>query len=62
LILLSVLYENGGIIIDDLLTITENFNWVKHINNSIYVNRGNQGVEPKVVGFYSPFYSSPAQK
>jgi len=56
--MLSALYEQGGVIIDDAVTITENFDWIRQIKSNIYVNRGNPGAQPQVVGFYSLFYSS----
>jgi hypothetical protein len=58
LILFSILYERGGVVIDERLTLTENFDWIRQIKTNIYVNRGNPGAEPQVVGFYSPFFSS----
>jgi hypothetical protein len=62
LILFSVLFEKGGVIIDGSLTLTENFDWIRQIQNNIYVNRGNPDVQPQVVGFYSPLYSSDIKK
>jgi hypothetical protein len=41
-----------------LVTITEDFDWIRTIAKNIYVNRGNPGVKPRVVGFFSPFYST----
>jgi hypothetical protein len=41
-----------------MLTITENFDWIRNIKSNPYVNKGNPRTEPKVVGFYSPYYSS----
>jgi len=43
LILLSILYEKGGIIADDIVTLTENFDWIRQIKSNIYVNRGSLG-------------------
>jgi hypothetical protein len=57
LILFSILYERGGVVIDDHLTLTESFDWIRQIKTNIYVNRGNPGAEPQVVGFYSPSFS-----
>jgi hypothetical protein len=47
---------------DGSITLTENFDWVRKINDNIYVNRGNPDAQPQVVGFYSPFYSSEIRK
>jgi hypothetical protein len=54
----GVLHEKGGIITTDKFIITENFDWIRNIKDNVYVNRGNIGAEPQVVGFYSPYYSS----
>jgi hypothetical protein len=62
LILLSILYEKGGIIADNIVTLTENFDWIRQIKNNIYVSRGDPGAQPRVVGFYSLYYSSKAAK
>jgi len=43
LILFSILHERGGIIIDSVFTLTENFDWIRQIQSNIYVNRGNPG-------------------
>lgn len=55
----SILYEKGGVIATDSFTITENFDWIKYIQYNIHVNHGNYNAKPQVVGFYSPYYSSP---
>jgi len=62
LILFSVLYERGGIILEGPLTLTEKLDWVIEIESNMYVNRGAMGRSPHVVGFYSPRYSSRMRK
>lgn len=59
---LMILYERGGLTLHHLVTVTENFNWIRTIRNNTYINRGNPGAQPRVVGFYSPFYSSTPEK
>jgi len=54
-----ILYEKGGIITTDKFIITENFDWIRKIKDNIYINKGDHEMEPQVVGFYSPYYSSP---
>jgi hypothetical protein len=56
--MLCILKDNGGIIVTESLTITEDFSWIENIKDNIYVNRGHNETEPQVVGFYSPYYSS----
>ena len=36
---------------------TEDFKWINDIFRNKYVNRGNRGIKPQVVGFYAPYYS-----
>jgi hypothetical protein len=62
LVLFSILYENGGVIIDGSLTLTESFDWIHQIQSNIYANRGNHDAQPQVVGFYSPHHSSDIKK
>jgi hypothetical protein len=39
------------------MTMTEDFKWINDIVRNQYVNRGNRGIKPQVVGFYVPYYS-----
>lgn len=48
--------------VDNNITFTENLDWIKTIESNIYVNRGHTEIEPKVVGFYSIYTSSKADK
>lgn len=52
-ILLNILDEHGGVMTDGKNIIVENFNWLRNITKNPYVNRGNRGVKPQIVGFYS---------
>lgn len=36
---------------------TEDLTWIEKIMTNPYVNRGNRGIKPQVVGFYSLDYS-----
>ena len=57
LILLTILQENGGIVSSGEYAMTEDLAWVNTIASNPYVNRGNRGIRPQVVGFYSFDYS-----
>lgn len=39
--------------LDGKCIIVETFNWLQEIINNPYVNRGNRGIQPQVIGFYS---------
>ena len=58
----AVLEWQGGVFIDEEVSLLEDFDWVKHINNNILVNRGNRHVGGKVVAFHSVEYSSPLER
>jgi hypothetical protein len=58
----SILHEQGGIITTDKFIITETFDWLRDIQQNIYINKGTPHTIPQVVGFYSPYYSSPLEK
>lgn len=57
LILLNILQENGGIVSSGEHAMTEDLSWIASIASNPYVNRGNRGIKPQVVGFYSFDYS-----
>jgi hypothetical protein len=52
-ILLNILEEHGGVMTDGKCIVVEKFDWIRDIMRNPYVNRGNRGIKPKVVGFYS---------
>jgi hypothetical protein len=52
-ILLNILEEHGGVMTDGKCIIVEKFDWLRDIMRNPYVNRGNRGIKPSVVGFYS---------
>lgn len=51
--MLNILYERGGVMTDGRSILVEKLDWLKDIMRNPYVSRGNRGVWPKVVGFYS---------
>lgn len=57
IILINVLYEHGGIINTGKFAIAEDLTWINTIAANQYVNRGNRIMRPRIVGFYSPYYS-----
>ncbi len=52
-ILLNILDEHGGVTTDGRNIIVEKFDWLRDITRNPYVNRGNRGFKPQIVGFYS---------
>lgn len=52
LIGLSVLHENGGVLIAKNLLLTEDFSWIKDIASNPYVNRGSLQSKPQYIGFF----------
>jgi hypothetical protein len=60
-ILLNLLDEHGGVMIDGKCIVVEKFDWLRDIMRNPYVNRGNRGVKPQVVGFYE-FYHTLSKK
>jgi hypothetical protein len=57
-ILLTLLYENGGIFITKKLILHEDFSWIRKVETLGFVN-GAGSTPPQVFGFFSPGYSSP---
>ncbi len=49
---MSVLHENGGVLIAKDLLLTEDFTWIKDIASNPYVNRGNLRSKPQYIGFF----------
>jgi hypothetical protein len=62
IILLNVLNDNGGLITNAEFAMTEDLKWLRSITANPYVNRGNRGIKPQVVGFYSSDYSFAKEK
>jgi hypothetical protein len=52
-ILLNILEEHGGVMTDGKCIMVEKLDWLRDIMRNPYVNRGNRGVKPQVLGFYS---------
>lgn len=59
IILLNVLYENGGVMTDGEFAMREDFSWIKSIATNPYANRGNLGIRAEIVGFFNPKTSIP---
>jgi hypothetical protein len=62
LVLLNVLNENGGLFTNGEFAITQDLSWLRSIGANPYVNRGNRGAKPQVVGFYSFGLTAAKQK
>ena len=59
IIILNVLYENGGVMTDGEFAMREDFSWIKGIATNPYANRGNLGIRAEIVGFFNPKTSMP---
>lgn len=62
MISIGILMEQGGTIVTEELIFTESLDWIKQIDANSYVNRGDENIKAKVVGFYDPYYSSSPEK
>ena len=38
---MHVVYENGGVLIEERLLLTQNLNWLSELDNNPYVNKRN---------------------
>jgi hypothetical protein len=50
--------DNGGVIINEYLALTESLKWLEDIGNNWHCNKGNPGIKPQVFGFYLNDHSS----
>jgi hypothetical protein len=56
-ILINLINENGGIATEGENLLVEDLTWISQVTSNPHVNRGNQDVEPQVVGFYKPDFT-----
>ena len=58
LVVLQILYHEGGVAMKEDLLLTEALDWMSGIDSNPYVNRLNRTTPTEVIGFYDPRYSS----
>lgn len=54
-----MLHENGGVLIEKNLLLTEDFTWLREINTNPYVNRGRKDSKAQYVAFFDINLGSP---
>ena len=59
---LMVLYDKGGVLLNDYYCLTESLEWIKGIESEIHLKRGLDSVPAQVFGFYSPEMGSANEK
>ena len=52
--LVCVLADNGGIMIDGYMAITEPMQWVENLNNDVNIRRGKRAPNVEVFGYFDP--------
>ena len=62
LIGLELLNENGGVVVDLNIMLTEDFTWLNEISRNPYVNKGNRRSKPEFMAFFNPNRSSTLEK
>lgn len=64
--MMEILLNNGGIVIDKNIILTEDFHWLERINDNIYVNRARKDSKAQYFGFFNidfgPFFSKANKK
>jgi hypothetical protein len=61
IIMMEILLEKGGVVMEKNLILTQDFTWLERINENVYVNRARKDSKAQYFGFFNlnfgTFYS-----